>query len=79
MFQNWVLYSKMTILLKGWQSKVRGAGKRLIKCDCERGGKLMENKVTIYDIVVHTINLILLGAIGLLAFFSMVNISPKLK
>jgi len=29
-----------------------------------------------YNIVVHVVNLILLGAIGLLAFFSVVNISP---
>ncbi|MBD1224327.1 hypothetical protein [Virgibacillus halodenitrificans] len=37
----------------------------------------MKNKDTIYDIVVHTINLILLGAIGFLAFFSVFNISPN--
>ncbi|MFC4025500.1 hypothetical protein ACFOUV_17085 [Oceanobacillus longus] len=36
----------------------------------------MKNKDTIYDIVVHTVNLIPLGAIGFLAFFSVVNISP---
>ncbi|PAE29612.1 hypothetical protein CHI07_08325 [Paenibacillus sp. 7884-2] len=36
----------------------------------------MKNKDTIYDILVHTVNLILLGAIGFLAFFSVVNISP---
>ncbi|WP_419394155.1 hypothetical protein [Cytobacillus praedii] len=29
-----------------------------------------------YYIVVHVVNLILLGAIGFLAFFSVVNISP---
>ncbi|MFJ5771659.1 hypothetical protein [Psychrobacillus sp. NPDC093180] len=29
-----------------------------------------------YNIVVHVVNLILLGAIGILAFFSVVNISP---
>ncbi|WP_057763096.1 hypothetical protein [Cytobacillus praedii] len=29
-----------------------------------------------YNIVVHVVNLILLGAIGFLAFFSVVNISP---
>ena len=29
-----------------------------------------------YNIVVHIVNLILLGAIGFLAFFSVVNISP---
>lgn len=37
----------------------------------------MKNKDTVYDIVVHTVNLILLGAIGLFAFFSVVNISPN--
>lgn len=42
-----------------------------------RGENLMKNKDTIYNIVVHTINLILLGAIGLFAFFSVVNISPN--
>src|SRR5690606_10751953 len=35
------------------------------------------NKGTIYYIVVHTVNLILLGAIGLIAFFSVFNISPN--
>ena len=29
-----------------------------------------------YNIVVHVVNLILLGAIGFLTFFSVVNISP---
>ncbi|MFD1848864.1 hypothetical protein [Oceanobacillus bengalensis] len=29
-----------------------------------------------YNIVVHVVNLILLGAIGFLVFFSVVNISP---
>ncbi|MBU5214911.1 hypothetical protein [Heyndrickxia oleronia] len=29
-----------------------------------------------YNIVVHVVNLILLGVIGFLAFFSVVNISP---
>ena len=37
----------------------------------------MKNNYNIYNIVVHTVNLILLGAIGLLAFFSVVNISPN--
>jgi protein-S-isoprenylcysteine O-methyltransferase Ste14 len=37
----------------------------------------MKNKDTIYNIVVHTVNLILLGAIGLFAFFSVLNISPN--
>ncbi|OZU87045.1 hypothetical protein CIL03_18620 [Virgibacillus indicus] len=37
----------------------------------------MKNKGTIYYIVVHTVNLILLGVIGFLAFFSVVNISPN--
>ncbi|MCG7344458.1 hypothetical protein MHZ92_09955 [Sporosarcina sp. ACRSL] len=37
----------------------------------------MKNKDTVYDIVVHTVNLILLGAIGFLAFFSVFNISPN--
>ena len=39
----------------------------------------MKNKGTIYYIVVHTVNLILLGAIGFLAFFSVVNISPPVQ
>lgn len=29
-----------------------------------------------YNIVVHVVNLILLGVIGILAFFSVINISP---
>lgn len=29
-----------------------------------------------YNIIVHVVNLLLLGAIGFLAFFSVVNISP---
>lgn len=37
----------------------------------------MKNRDTIYNIVVHTINLLLLGAIWLLVFFSLVNISPN--
>ena len=37
----------------------------------------MKNKDTIYSVVVHTVNLILLGIIGLMAFFSVVNISPN--
>lgn len=37
----------------------------------------MKNNDTIYNIVVHVVNLLLLGAIGLLAFFSVVNISPN--
>ncbi|MFS0820910.1 hypothetical protein [Bacillus sp. 1P02SD] len=37
----------------------------------------MKNNDTIYNIVVHVVNLILLGAIGLLAFFSVFNISPN--
>jgi hypothetical protein len=37
----------------------------------------MKNKGTIYYIVVNTVNLILLGAIGLIAFFSVFNISPN--
>ena len=32
-----------------------------------------------YNIVVHVVNLILLGAIGFLAFFSVVNISPPVQ
>ncbi len=39
----------------------------------------MKNNDTIYNIVVHVVNLLLLGAIGLLAFFSVVNISPQSK
>ncbi|BDH63572.1 hypothetical protein MTP04_37020 [Lysinibacillus sp. PLM2] len=32
-----------------------------------------------YNIVVHIVNLILLGAIGFIAFFSVVNISPPIQ
>lgn len=37
----------------------------------------MKNKDTIYSVVVHTVNLILLGIIGLMAFFTVFNISPN--
>lgn len=36
----------------------------------------MKNKNTIYNIVVHIVNLFLLGFLGFIAFFSIVNISP---
>lgn len=39
----------------------------------------MKNNYKSYYIVVHTFNLILLGAIGILAFFSVVNISPPVQ
>ncbi|BAC12725.1 hypothetical protein ACFQ4N_04090 [Oceanobacillus iheyensis] len=39
----------------------------------------MKNNDTIYGIVVHTVNWILLGFIGFIAFFLVVNISPGPK
>lgn len=36
----------------------------------------MNNKS--YNIVVHVVNLILLGVIGIIVFFSIVNISPRI-
>ncbi|GGN55210.1 hypothetical protein [Oceanobacillus indicireducens] len=35
-----------------------------------------EKNVTFYEIVVHVVNWLLLGFIGFIAFFSIVNISP---
>ncbi|RDW20067.1 hypothetical protein CWR48_04910 [Oceanobacillus arenosus] len=37
----------------------------------------MKNNLSIYNIVVHVVNLVILGAIGILAFFFVVNISPN--
>ncbi|SDN90652.1 hypothetical protein [Bacillus sp. OK048] len=36
----------------------------------------MKNNYDIYNIVVHTVNWLLLGCIGFVAFFSVVNVSP---
>ncbi|WP_249870728.1 hypothetical protein [Oceanobacillus saliphilus] len=36
----------------------------------------MKNNDTIYEIVVHVVNWLLLGFLGFIAFFSIVNISP---
>lgn len=36
----------------------------------------MKNNDTIYGIIVHVVNWLLLGFIGFIAFFSVVNISP---
>jgi uncharacterized membrane protein YidH (DUF202 family) len=36
----------------------------------------MKNNFGMYNMVVHTVNLLLLGCIGFVAFFSVVNISP---
>lgn len=38
---------------------------------------MKNNNDTIYEIIVHAVNLLLLGCIGILAFFSVVNISPN--
>lgn len=38
-----------------------------------------KNNVTIFEIVVHTVNWLLFGFIGFIAFFSVVNISPGPK
>jgi hypothetical protein len=41
-----------------------------------KGGDSMKNNYDIYYIVVHVVNLLLLGGIGFLAFALAINISP---